>query len=112
MTANSIAFGSAPRREADSQPISQLDRPAVSQTETHTLGLKWYCHTAHCLACISHPALSLTFPARELAFSYQAYIVCNCHVGLPAGVHASVSGRRGSKQWGELMVSGQAVAEW
>ena len=35
---NSIAFGSAPRREADSQPISQLDRPAVSQTETHTLG--------------------------------------------------------------------------
>ena len=35
---NSIAFGSAPRREADSQPISQLDRPAVSQTETYTLG--------------------------------------------------------------------------
>ena len=35
---NSIAFGSAPRREVDSQPISQLDRPAVSQTETHTLG--------------------------------------------------------------------------
>ena len=35
---NSIAFGSAPRREADSQPISQLDRPAVSQTEAHTLG--------------------------------------------------------------------------
>ena len=31
---NSIAFGSAPRREA----VSQLDRPAVSQTETHTLG--------------------------------------------------------------------------
>ena len=31
---NSIAFGSAPRREA----ASQLDRPAVSQTETHTLG--------------------------------------------------------------------------
>ena len=36
--ANSIAFGSAPRREVDSQPISQLDRPAVRQTETHTLG--------------------------------------------------------------------------
>ena len=35
---NSIAFGSAPRREVDSQPIRQLDRPAVSQTETHTLG--------------------------------------------------------------------------
>ena len=35
---NSIAFGSAPRREAYSQLISQLDRPAVSQTETHTLG--------------------------------------------------------------------------
>ena len=35
---NSIAFGSAPRREVDSQPISQLDRPAVRQTETHTLG--------------------------------------------------------------------------
>ena len=35
---NSIAFGSAPRREADSQPISQLARPAVSQTETHSLG--------------------------------------------------------------------------
>ena len=31
---NSIAFGSAPRREA----VSQLDRPAVSQTETHILG--------------------------------------------------------------------------
>ena len=29
---NSIAFGSAPPREADSQPISQLARPAVSQT--------------------------------------------------------------------------------
>ena len=29
---NSIAFGSAPRREADSQPISQLVRQAVSQT--------------------------------------------------------------------------------
>ena len=35
---NSIAFGSAPRREADSQPISPLARPAVSQTETHSLG--------------------------------------------------------------------------
>ena len=32
-TPNSIAFGSAPRREA----VSQLDRPAVSQTETHSL---------------------------------------------------------------------------
>ena len=38
LPSNSIAFGSAPRGEADSQPISQLDRPAVSQTETHTLG--------------------------------------------------------------------------
>ena len=35
---NSIAFGSAPRREVDSQPISPLARPAVSQTETHSLG--------------------------------------------------------------------------
>ena len=35
---NSIAFGSAPRRDVDSQPISQLHRPAVSQTETHTVG--------------------------------------------------------------------------
>ena len=35
---NSIAFGSAPRRQADSQPISPLARPAVSQTETHSLG--------------------------------------------------------------------------
>ena len=35
---NSIAFGSAPRREADSQPISQLAMPAVSQTKTHSLG--------------------------------------------------------------------------
>ena len=34
----SIAFGSAPRREADSQPISHLARSAVSQTETHSLG--------------------------------------------------------------------------
>ena len=34
---NSIAFGSAPRREADSQPISPLARRAVSQTETHGL---------------------------------------------------------------------------
>ena len=33
---NSIAFGNAPRREADSQPISQLDRPAVSETERST----------------------------------------------------------------------------
>ena len=31
---NSIAFGSAPRREA----VSHLDRPAVRQTETHSLG--------------------------------------------------------------------------
>ena len=38
-TENSIAFGSAPRREAESQPISQLARPAVSQTETHSLGV-------------------------------------------------------------------------
>ena len=38
MGGNSIAFGSAPRREADSQPISQLARPAVSQTETHSQG--------------------------------------------------------------------------
>ena len=35
---NSIAFGSAPRREADNQPISQLAKPAVSQTEAHSLG--------------------------------------------------------------------------
>ena len=38
MGVNSIAFGSAPRREVDSQPISPLARPAVSQTETHSLG--------------------------------------------------------------------------
>ena len=62
ISGNSIAFGSAPLREADSQPISQLDRPAVSQTETH--------------------------------FGFF------------------ISGRHGSKQWGELMVSGLAVAEW
>ena len=48
---NSIAFGSAPRREADGQPISQLARQAVSQavsqasrqadrqTETRSLGV-------------------------------------------------------------------------
>ena len=36
--ANSIPFGSAPRREVDSQPISPLARPAVSQTETQSLG--------------------------------------------------------------------------
>ena len=43
---NSITFGSAPRREADSQPISQLVRQAISQTvrgarrqaDTHSLG--------------------------------------------------------------------------
>ena len=35
---NSIAFGSAPRREVDSQPISPLARLAVSQTETHNSG--------------------------------------------------------------------------
>ena len=38
---NSIAFSSAPRRAVDSQPISPLARPAVSQTsptETHSLG--------------------------------------------------------------------------
>ena len=38
VTVNSIAFGSAPRREVDSQPFSPCARPAVSQTETHTLG--------------------------------------------------------------------------
>ena len=32
MLANSIAFGSAPRREVDSQPISQLVKQAVSQS--------------------------------------------------------------------------------
>ena len=35
---NSIAFSNAPRREADSPPISPLAGPAVSQTETHGLG--------------------------------------------------------------------------
>ena len=35
---NSIAFGSAPRRETDSQPISHFAKPAASQTETHSLG--------------------------------------------------------------------------
>ena len=33
---NSIAFDSAPRREADSQPISPLARPAVSR-QNHTV---------------------------------------------------------------------------
>ena len=33
---NSSAFGSAPRREAASQPISQLARPTVSQTGRNT----------------------------------------------------------------------------
>ena len=37
-TKNSIAFGSAPRREVDSQPIIPLARPAVSQTGAHSLG--------------------------------------------------------------------------
>ena len=32
------SIGSAPRREADSQPISPLARPAVSRTKTHRLG--------------------------------------------------------------------------
>ena len=36
--ANSIAFGSAPRREVDSQPLSRFARPAVSQTAPHSLG--------------------------------------------------------------------------
>ena len=39
---NCIAFGSAPRREA----VSQLDRPAVSQTETHSLGFLSVADTA------------------------------------------------------------------
>ena len=43
---NSIAFGSAPRREVDSQPISPLARPAVSQTETHSLGFLSVADTA------------------------------------------------------------------
>ena len=38
MPQNSIAFGSAPRREADSQPISQLVRQAVSQTVSRASG--------------------------------------------------------------------------
>ena len=33
---NSIAFGSAPRREADSQPVSQLVRQAVSHAVSPT----------------------------------------------------------------------------
>ena len=37
--ANYISFGSTARREADSQPISQLARPALSQTEKHSLGV-------------------------------------------------------------------------
>ena len=47
---NSIAFGGAPRREADSQPISPLARPVVSQTvsqtETHSLGFLSVADTA------------------------------------------------------------------
>ena len=39
---NSITFSSAPRREA----VSQLDRPAVSQTKTHTLGFLSVADTA------------------------------------------------------------------
>ena len=35
---NSIAFGSAPRRVVDSQPFSPCARPAVNQTETHSVG--------------------------------------------------------------------------
>ena len=35
---NLIAFGSAPRRQVDGQPIRPLDRRAVNQTETHILG--------------------------------------------------------------------------
>ena len=35
---NSIAFGSAPRREVDSHPITPVARPAVSHTEIHSLG--------------------------------------------------------------------------
>ena len=35
---NSIAFGSAPRREVGNQLISPLARPAGSQTEAHSLG--------------------------------------------------------------------------
>ena len=46
MALNSIAFGSAPRREAGTQPIRQLDRPAVSPTETHTLGFLSVADTA------------------------------------------------------------------
>ena len=34
---NSVAFGSAPRREVDSQPFNPCARPAGSQTETHSL---------------------------------------------------------------------------
>ena len=50
-SANSIAFGKAPRREADSQPISQLGRQAVSQAvsranrqaKTHSLTFFFSC---------------------------------------------------------------------
>ena len=38
MITNTIAFGSAPRRAADSQPISQLVGQAGRQTEAHSLG--------------------------------------------------------------------------
>ena len=50
----SIAFGSAPRREADSQPISPLARPAVSETETHSLGFLSLADTAPSSGEVAH----------------------------------------------------------
>ena len=59
---NSIAFGSAPPREADSQPISQLARPAVRQTETHSFGEKLHKQVVY--QSRSNPAPHTQYPDK------------------------------------------------
>ena len=82
---NSIAFGSAPRREVDSQPIKQLDRPAVSQTETHTLGF------------LSSLSVADTAISSRVYFGFFVFFV---------------SSRHSNKQSGAQGVSGLAAVEW
>ena len=52
---NSISFGKAPRREADSQPISQSGRQAVSQAVT-SAGRQtgWQKHTVWLFSVADH----------------------------------------------------------
>ena len=64
LTRNAIAFGNALRREADSQPISELAIPAVSRTTTHNLGF---------LSVAKGKCLPGARPARYFSINYPDF---------------------------------------